>query len=148
MVEEGGLTKKFFHPYMQSFLMFLGEGLCIILFAVSMRGKKAAPLEAGKTPHHFYYFAIPASSDAISSMLQYMGLNFTTGSTYLMFKGCSIVTTAIFSKILFNMVIQKRHFVGCGAAVLGLVIVGSSSFLEPSSASRDVVVVERCREGR
>jgi drug/metabolite transporter (DMT)-like permease len=58
-----------------------------------------------------------------------MGLKFISGSTYLMFKGASIVTTAIFSKILFGMIIQKRHYVGCGAAILGLLIVGGSGFL-------------------
>lgn len=65
----------------------------------------------------------------MSSMLQYMGLNFISGSTHLMFKGASIVTTAIFSKILFNMVIQKRHLFGCGCAIAGLIIVGGSGFI-------------------
>ena len=48
----------------------------------------------------------------------------------MMFKGASIVTTAIFSKILIKMVLEKRHFVGCGMAILGIVIVGTSGFLE------------------
>jgi hypothetical protein len=74
-----------------------------------------------------------------------MGLNFISGSTYLMFKGASIVTTAIFSKILFNMVIQKRHYVGCGAAILGLIIVGASGFLQPSSDT-DFVTILICSQ--
>jgi drug/metabolite transporter (DMT)-like permease len=57
-----------------------------------------------------------------------MGLAFISGSTYMMFKGASIVTTALFSKLLINMKLQRRHFVGCGMAVLGIVIVGSSGF--------------------
>ena len=64
-----------------------------------------------------------------------MGLNLIAGSTYLMFKGASIVTTAIFSKILFGMIIEKRHWIGCGLAVVGLAIVGSSGFLIPVSES-------------
>jgi drug/metabolite transporter (DMT)-like permease len=63
-----------------------------------------------------------------------MGLAFISGSTYMMFKGASIVTTAIFSRILVKMVIQKRHLAGCGLAILGLVIVGSSGFLGNSSS--------------
>jgi hypothetical protein len=62
-------------------------------------------LEPGKTPHKFYYFLVPALADTISSGLQYMGMSFLSGSTYVMFKGASIVTTAIFSKVLFGMVI-------------------------------------------
>jgi drug/metabolite transporter (DMT)-like permease len=98
-------------------------------------------IEEGKTPHRFHIFLIPAFSDACSSVLQYMGLNFISGSTYLMFKGASIVTTAIFSKLLFGMVIQKRHIVGCGAAILGLVIVGTSGFLSDSGSSEDQVMM-------
>ena len=64
-----------------------------------------------------------------------MGLNFIASSTYLMFKGASIVTTAIFSKILLGMVIEKRHWIGCGLAVVGLMVVGSSGFLLPASDS-------------
>jgi drug/metabolite transporter (DMT)-like permease len=70
----------------------------------------------------------------MSSMLQYMGLAFISGSTYMMFKGASIVTTAIFSRILVKMVIQKRHLAGCGLAILGLTIVGASGFLGNSSS--------------
>jgi drug/metabolite transporter (DMT)-like permease len=67
-------------------------------------------------------------------MLQYMGLSFISGSTYLMFKGASIVTTAIFSKLLFGMVIERRHIAGCGFAIIGLIIVGSSGLFETSSS--------------
>ena len=52
----------------------------------------------------------------------------------MMFKGASIVTTAIFSRILIKMVIEKRHLAGCGLAIIGIIIVGSSSFLEEDSS--------------
>lgn len=31
-VDEGGIHRKFFHPYMQSFTMFVGESFCLILY--------------------------------------------------------------------------------------------------------------------
>ena len=80
-------------------------------------------------------------ADSCSSMLQYMGLSFISGSTYQMFKGASIVTTAIFSKILIRMVLEKRHFVGCGLAILGILIVGSSSFIESNSSGDTTFVI-------
>lgn len=58
-----------------------------------------------------------------------------------MFKGASIVTTAIFSKILIRMVLEKRHFVGCGLAILGILIVGSSSFIESNSSGDTTFVI-------
>lgn len=78
-------------------------------------------------------------SDTLSSILQYMGLSFIAGSTYVMFKGASIVTTAIFSRILVKMVIEKRHLAGCGLAILGLVVVGSSGFFGNSGGDSTFV---------
>lgn len=70
----------------------------------------------------------------MSSTLQYIGLAFISGSTYMMFKGATIITTAIFSRILVKMVIEKRHIVGCGLAVIGLVIVGASGLLSSNES--------------
>ena len=42
-VEEGGKERKFFHPYMQAWLMFLGESLCIWIYLFN-RKKKPLPL--------------------------------------------------------------------------------------------------------
>jgi hypothetical protein len=69
-----------------------------------------------------------------------MALNFISGSTYLMFKGGSLITTVAFSKILFGMTIQKRHVAGCRLAIIGLIIVGGSGFLNSSSSSTELVI--------
>jgi hypothetical protein len=52
-----------------------------------------------------------------------------------MFQGGSLITTLIFSKILLNIMIQKRHIWGCGFALIGLLIVGGSGFIEPNSGT-------------
>ena len=70
-----------------------------------------------------------------------MGLSFIAGSTYVMFKGASIVTTAIFSRILVKMVIEKRHIAGCGFAILGLVVVGSAGFFSQGGDSTFVLLL-------
>lgn len=119
--------------------MFIGEAICLLLFFYT-RKNNPTPLEQGKTAHKPWIFIVPALADSCSSMLQYMGLSFISGSTYQMFKGASIVTTAIFSKILVNMVLEKRHFVGCGMAILGILIVGSSSFIESNSSGESTFV--------
>ena len=48
----------------------------------------------------------------------------------MMFKGASLITTAIFSKVLFQMKIQRRHLAGCGLALVGITVVGSSGLLD------------------
>ena len=84
-------------------------------------------------------------SDTLASITQYMALCFISGSTYVMFKGASIITTAIFSKILVKMIILKRHIIGCGLSVLGLVIVGSSGYFDHSGGDSTFVFIKLYR---
>lgn len=48
----------------------------------------------------------------------------------MMFKGAILVTTALFSKILFKMKLERRHIVGGGLALAGLVVVGLSELFD------------------
>jgi drug/metabolite transporter (DMT)-like permease len=61
--------------------------------------------------------------------MQYIALNFISGSTFKLLQGGSIITTAIFSKILLNMALKRNHFIGCSLAVIGITIVGISDFV-------------------
>ena len=74
--------------------------------------------------------------------MQYMALNFISGSTYRILVGASIVTTLFFSKILLKITIERRHLVGCGLGVLGLLVVGASGFIEGRSQSDTSVSLE------
>ena len=47
--------------------------------------------------------AIPALSDVITTMLNYIALNFVAGSVFQMMKGGAIVTTFLFSIALLKM---------------------------------------------
>jgi len=62
-----------------------------------------------------------------------------------MFQGASIITTIIFSKILINITIQKRHVWGCGLAFIGLLIVGGSGFIEPQTDTGEIVQIKLLR---
>jgi drug/metabolite transporter (DMT)-like permease len=66
--------------------------------------------------------------------MQYMALNFISGSTYRILVGASIVTTLLFSKILLKIRIEKRQILGCGMGVLGLLLVGFSGLIESSQS--------------
>lgn len=58
-----------------------------------------------------------------------MSLNFISGSSYLMLRGAVIITTALFSKILFDMKIERRHYIGCASSIVGLIVVGGAGFI-------------------
>ena len=126
------MKRYFYHPYMETLTMNIGELLCLLFFFLNLK-KYKIPLEEGKTAHKFYIFLIPGLCDASLSVMQYMALNFISGSTYRILIGASIVTTLLFSRILLKIKIEKRHIVGCGLGVIGLVIVGCSGLLESSS---------------
>jgi drug/metabolite transporter (DMT)-like permease len=61
--------------------------------------------------------------------MQYIALNFISGSTFKLLQGGSIITTAIFSKILINMVLKSYHIIGCLLTVIGVTIVGMSDIV-------------------
>jgi hypothetical protein len=84
---------------MQSFTIFLGETLYILMY-LRQRRKWQQEVEGSKKPYSSKIFIIPAIADVFTSVLQMIGLNFITGSTFLMFKGSAIITTMLFSKIL------------------------------------------------
>lgn len=74
--------------------------------------------------------------------MQYFALNFISGSTFKLLQGGSIITTLIFSKILLNMFIEKRHIIGCSLAVIGLLIIGTSSLMGSSSSGTSSIALQ------
>lgn len=73
--------------------------------------------------------AIPALSDFITSTLQYVALNFISGSVYQMMRGGSIVTTLIFSIIFLKAKVMKNQIMGAGLVLVGVMIVGLSNMV-------------------
>lgn len=66
----------------------------------------------------------------------------------MMLKGASIITTLIFSYWLFEFKVQSRHLLGCGLAVLGLIIVGLAEIaLADHRISTEVHILHMKTEG-
>jgi len=84
---------------MQSFNVFLGE-TCYLFLYLKQRKESKKKLTDDKKQYRSFIFIVPAIADSFSLILQIIGLNFISGSTFLMFKGLAIVTTMIFSKLL------------------------------------------------
>lgn len=147
-VDEGGVHKKFFHPYMQSFMMFVGEALCLPIFYV-MRKKNAVKyqleakkaLEDGKPPVPVYLIVVPAFCDFLSSCLQYVALNFIPASIYQMLKGGGIITTFAFSYLLLKPVVKRSQISGCVLALVGITIVGLAALLFNTNGSQFSTVI-------
>jgi drug/metabolite transporter (DMT)-like permease len=76
-----------------------------------------------------FWLAIPAISDFITSTLQYVALNFISGSVYQMMRGGSIVTTLIFSVIFLKSKVMKNQLAGAGLVLIGVMVVGLSNMV-------------------
>jgi len=74
-------------------------------------------------------FAIPAIGDVINSTLSYIALNFITGSVWQMFRGGSLIATFVLSICFLKMKIKLNHIVGCGLALVGILIVGATGLI-------------------
>ena len=83
------------------------------------------------------WLAIPALSDFITSTLQYVALNFISGSVYQMMRGGSIVTTLLFSIIFLKAKVMKNQILGGALALFGVGVVGFSNMWFSDSSSSD-----------
>lgn len=81
--------------------------------------------------------AIPALSDFITSTLQYVALNFISGSVYQMMRGGSIVTTFIFSIIFLKIKVMKNQVAGAALALFGVMVVGFSNMIFSDNSGSD-----------
>lgn len=122
---------------MQAATMFFGEALALIIYFVMKKrdeeGFKMRLLEAkskGKeTNFNVFWLAIPAINDLITSTLQYVALNFVSGSIYQMTRGGAIITTFIFSVTFLKMKAQINQIAGSVLALVGVLIVGASTIM-------------------
>ena len=89
------------------------------------------------------WLAIPALSDFITSTLQYVALNFISGSVYQMMRGGSIVTTLLFSIIFLKVKVMKSQISRAGLALFGVMVVGLSNmvFKDDSSDGPSAVIL-------
>ena len=125
--------------------MFFGEFLAIFVYLFMKKrdpeGFKMRMLEAKskglQIEFNRWWLAIPALSDFITSTLQYVALNFISGSVYQMMRGGSIVTTFIFSIIFLKIKVMKNQVFGAALALFGVMVLGFSNMVFTDSSSSD-----------
>ena len=98
-----------------------------------------------------FLIAIPGFSDLISSTMQYISLNYISGSVWQMVRGGAIVTTFLFSICFLRKKPQRHQVIGSVLAVIGVMLVGVSTLAftsSSSSSSSPVVNLNRSRDFR
>lgn len=127
----------FIHPFMQTWIMFLGEFSCMLAFNAWLCWRKVKKQEVKPGVHHalpvlpLIYLA-PAMCDFTASTTMFIGLTLTQASVYQMLRGATVLFTAIFSRVLLKRKFQIYQWVGMLLVIAGLLCVGATSFMNKS----------------
>lgn len=136
-----GTTYVFKHSMLQTFLMFLGEYLNLIVFAVPLMLNKntlsnhfvelstTAKLKKRSMNFTKLWAAFPCLLDAIGSGMSITSLLLLPASVCQMLQGGQIVTTCLFSKWINNRQILRHHYAGVACSTIGFLFVGLAGYI-------------------
>ena len=136
-----GTTYVFKHSMLQTFLMFLGEYLNLLVFALPLMLNKnglnkhfvelAASAKKSNREMRFtkLWAAFPCLLDAVGSGMSITSLLLLPASIAQMLQGGQIVTTCLFSKWINNRKILRHHFAGVGCSTIGFLFVGLAGYI-------------------
>ncbi|CAF1196681.1 unnamed protein product [Didymodactylos carnosus] len=140
----------FQHPFLQATGMFLGEFLCLLLFkflwfstlkyrTVQLKTVEGgvpplmlsivSPLVEGDQTFNPLIFWVASICDMLSTCLSYIGLNYTTASSFQMLRGSVMIFTALLSIIFLKKKLTLYNWIGLLTVVAGLTVVGVSDIL-------------------
>ena len=123
---------------MQGVTMFCGEFLMIFMFIYQVYSApdkyKEIIVEAKAkglsiSAKKYFFLAIPASFDFLTSSLQYIALNLMPPSIYQMLRGGVVLVTALFSVLFLKRKLQAFHYLGCALVFGGVMLVGAANFI-------------------
>ena len=138
-----GNVKKFRHPFMQAWGMFLGEIFCMGVFLIERNVRAFSRLKREKMglpiskddkvldaqQFNPFIFSIPAILDATASCISYFGLTMTYAASYQLLRGSSIIFTAILARYFLGRIPSNNQIIGIIIVVAGLVTVGATDLI-------------------
>jgi hypothetical protein len=136
-----GTTYTFKHSMLQTFLMFLGEYLNLLYFAIPLMAsslqreahfdqlKKTAIAKNRKLKYTKLWAALPCLLDAVGSGMSITSLLLLPASVCQMLQGGQIVTVCLFSKWINDRPILRHHGAGVGLSSIGFLFVGLAGYI-------------------
>lgn len=141
---------KFQHPFFQTFMMFLGEMLCLPLFYFLRRRDKKKYGGLDKIPSYAeaktkglkmnpskFWLIIPALFDMTGSTLLFVSLTMISASVYQMLKGALVFIAAVYSIIFLRRKFYRHHWTAMTIVIMGVIIVGASPIIYPDPKTTD-----------
>jgi drug/metabolite transporter (DMT)-like permease len=144
-----GEKVKFNHAFFQTFVMFIGEFMCLIAYMVSSYfekrkygdlklspAMKEAKEKGLKTNINVFLLAIPAAFDVCASSMLFLALVLIQASIYQMMRGMIVFIAAIFSVIFLKRRYYRHHWISLVFVVAGVGIVGASPIIYPDDSDK------------
>jgi len=110
----------------------------IIFVALALKRKFRENNDKKVNPIHY---VLCASLDVLFSFCYYTALNFIPSSVYQMLRGGTLIFTYIFGICVLKTKLMRQKLMGCGVIIVGLAIVGISSYvLTPQTGDQNMVI--------
>jgi len=143
--------REFFHPYFQTFVMFIAEFLCLVAFfslfklsagfkADVIKGREEARKKGVTKECPFYIPLLPTLCDISATNLSYASLTYMASSIAVMLNGALPIFTAILSVIFLKRKLWEHHYLGLFLLVIGIGTVGFSALMEAKSEGSNVLL--------
>ena len=126
-------NSKFFHPFLQCAIMFLGELFCLVLYKI-----RTFRDESPKNNVSIFKFAIPAFFDVCGSTCSLVGLTMCSGSIYQMMRGSLVIFTAVQAYVFLGRKQYFHHYVSIFFIFFALAMVGYVGTLSSNSSKEEV----------
>lgn len=88
-----------------------------------------------------WLIALPASLDFIATNISYIALNMLSSSVWQLLKGGSIVTAAIFVRLIIKQRFTRLKLIGCILTVVGITVVGVSVVAFQNNQDEGIVLI-------
>jgi len=139
-------NKSFFHPFIQTFLMFLAEMLALFVFFCSMKFsinfkndyviKREEARRLGVIIKTSALLPLlPSFIDLIGSTFQFISIYSMDPSLYVMLRGGVPITTALFSVLFLESKLYAHHNLGLLSVAVGIGLVSFVEFSEEGQSS-------------
>ena len=123
------------HPYFITYLMFIGEALCYLVYMTETHFSGGTlPNPSGSASRKSLIqrlgpkaFALPGFLDGVATGLTMVGLALTGVSIYQMLRGFLVAIVAVYSVLFLGMRLYRHQVVGVVVIVVGVGIVGVGS---------------------
>ncbi|CAD7939916.1 unnamed protein product [Amoebophrya sp. A120] len=128
---------KFDHPFVQCWVMFLGEASCLAVFTLKHLITKSRRTGVTISPwrRETLLFAIPCCFDWASSTMVYISYTYLPASVVQMLRGSLIIFVCLISVFVLKNKLYAHHFVGVGSVLVGIFLVALSSILQGGSST-------------